>query len=103
MSDIEEKNNLKKDLVIYFSILSITGLIIFIHSLHLELIGIFLIVGLVLLEASILGYFFMHLMFKRKIIHILLLLTVVVFLSLIFWPEWDIGYSPRTPSDYRTN
>ncbi len=103
MSDIEEKSDFKRDILIYFSIIMMTGLIIFIHHLQLKLVGIMLIVGLAVTEASILAYFFMHLMTKRKTIHLLLLLTVIVFVSLIFWPAWDVGYSPRTPSDYRTN
>ncbi len=103
MSDIEEKSDFKRDILIYFSIIMMTGLIIFIHHLQLKLVGIMLIVGLAVTEASILAYFFMHLMTKRKTIHLLLLLTVIVFVTLIFWPAWDVGYSPRTPSDYRTN
>ena len=103
MSEHTEKSDFKKDLAIYFSIMAITGLVIFIHTLHLKLLGIMLIVSLVITEASILVYFFMHLMTKRKAIHLLLLLTIIVFVTLIFWPAWDVGYSPRTPSDYRTN
>ena len=104
MSDhLEEKNDLKRDILIYFSILAITGLIIFIHQLHLGLLGIMSIVALVVTEASILAYFFMHLMTKKRAIHFLLLLTIIVFVTLIFWPAWDVGYSPRTPSDYRVN
>ena len=103
MSEQLEKNDLKKDIIIYFSILLITSLIIFIHYLHLKLLGIALMVGLALTEAGILAYFFMHLMTKRRTIHLLLLLTAIAFVTLLFWPAWDIGYSPRTPSDYRIN
>lgn len=103
MSDHSEKTDFKRDILIYFSILALTGLIIFIHHLELKLFGIMLIVGLAITEASILAYFFMHLMTKKRAIHLLLLLTVIVFITLLFWPAWDVGYSPRTPSDYRTN
>ncbi len=103
MSDISEKSDFKKDIFIYFSILALTGCIIFIHHLQLKLLGIFLIVTVAITEASILAYFFMHLTTKRKTIHLLLLLTLIVFVTLVFWPAWDVGYSPRTPSDYRTN
>jgi caa(3)-type oxidase subunit IV len=85
---------------IYVIIVALTALIIGIHMLHLGMIGIVLIVLTAVTEASILAYFFMHLMTRKKTVHMVLLLTVVVFLSLLFWPAWDVAYSPRTPSEF---
>jgi caa(3)-type oxidase subunit IV len=93
----------KRDIRIYFTILILIGVILGIHLLHLGLLGIALIVLIAVMEASILAYYFMHLMTKRKTIHLVLLLTVVVFLTLIFWPAWDVAYSPRTPSEFINN
>ena len=90
----------KRDVLIYLSIIAMTGLILVIHHLHLGVLGIALIVMVAISEAAILAYFFMHLMTKKKTIHLVLLLTIVVFLSLLFWPAWDIAYSPRTPSEF---
>jgi len=85
---------------IYFSIIALTVLILGIHHLHLGTLGIALIVMGAISEATILVYFFMHLMTKKKTVHLVLLLTVIVFLTLLFWPAWDIAYSPRTPSEF---
>ena len=90
----------KRDIQIYFSILALTGVILFVHHLNLGVLGIALIVMVAMSEAAILGFFFMHLMTKKKTIHLVLLLTLIVFLSLLFWPAWDIAYSPRTPSEF---
>jgi len=49
-----------------------------------------------------LAFYFMHLMTKKKTIHLVLLLTVIVFVTLLFWPAWDVAYSPRTPSEFTT-
>ena len=93
----------KRDIQIYFTIIGLTALILLIHHLRLGALGIAFIVMMAMTEAVILGYFFMHLMTKKKTIHLVLLLTIIVFLSLLFWPAWDIAYSPRTPSEFITN
>jgi caa(3)-type oxidase subunit IV len=90
----------KRDIRIYLTIIALTGVILGIHHLHLGSLGITLIVLVAASEAVILGYFFMHLMTKKKTLHLVLLLTFVVFLNLLFWPAWDIAYSPRTPSEF---
>jgi hypothetical protein len=46
-----------------------------------------------------LAYYFMHLMTKKKTVHLVLLLTIIVFINLLFWPAWDVAYSPRTHSE----
>ncbi len=93
----------KRDILIYFAIIVLTGLIVGIHHLHLGVSGIAFIVLIAASEAAILAYFFMHLMTKKKTIHLVLLLTVIIFLSLLFWPAWDVAYSPRTPSEFTSN
>ena len=102
-----EKNphnsNPKKDLLIYFSIIALTALIVTIHFLHLGTMGIVLILFIAIFEAVILAFNFMHLINKGAIIYALLLLTVLFFLGLIFWPGWDISNSPRTSSEYTVN
>lgn len=103
MQDNSNHSNPQRDMLIYFSIICLTGLIIFIHHLHLKGIGIALIVSIAIFEASVLCYYFMHLETKRRAIHLLLLLTIIVFLGLIFWPAWDVGYSSRTPSEFTVN
>ena len=90
----------KRDLLIYFSIIAMTVLIIGISHIQLKVFGIFLIVSIACIEAGILAYYFMHLVAKKRAIHLVLLLTVVVFLNLLFWPAWDIAYSPRTHSEF---
>jgi len=103
---MEEHSNqpeFKRVREIYFAIIVLTGVILFIHHLNLGVLGIALIVMSAMTEAAILGYFFMHLMTKKKTIHLVLLLTVIVFLTLLFWPAWDIAYSPRTPSEFTQN
>jgi hypothetical protein len=97
---MEQNSEFKRDIIIYFSIIALTGMIVGISHLQLKTLGIFLIVPIACTEAGILGYYFMHLMTKKKTVHLLLLLTVIVFLSLLFWPAWDIVYSPRTPSEF---
>ncbi len=94
------QSEFKRDILIYFSIIAMTGLIVGISHLQLKIMGIFLIVPIACTEAIILAYYFMHLMTKKKTIHLVLLLTVVVFITLLFWPAWDVGYSPRTPSEF---
>ena len=102
---MEQKPNIsdfKRDIKIYFTIIAMTALILGIHHLNLGTWGIALIVLVAVSEATILGYFFMHLMTKKKTIHLVLLLTLIVFLSLLFWPAWDVAYSPRSPSEFTT-
>ena len=98
--DTRGSSEFKRDILIYFSIIALLGVIIFISHLHLGTIGIFCIIPMACLEACILAYYFMHLMTKKKTVHLILLLTVIVFLSLLFWPAWDVAYSPRTPSEF---
>lgn len=100
MEDTTHKDEFKRDMLIYFGIIALTGLIVGISHLHLGALGIWLIVPVACTEATILAYFFMHLMTKKKTIHLVLLLTVIVFIGLLFWPAWDIYYSPRTPSEF---
>jgi len=100
MEHNQEKSEFRRDLQIYFAIIALTGLVLGIHHLHLGTLGIALMVLVVMSEASILGYFFMHLMTKKKTIHLVLLLTLIVFVTLLFWPAWDVAYSPRTPSEF---
>ncbi len=100
MEHNSNQSDFKRDLIIYFSIIALTGLIVTISHLQLKLLGIFLIVPIACTEACILAYYFMHLMTKKKTIHLVLLLTLIVFLTLLFWPAWDIAYSPRTPSEF---
>jgi len=100
MDQKSNQSEFKRDINIYFTIIALTALILGIHHLQLGTIGIALIVMVAITEAVILGYFFMHLMTKKKTIHFVLLLTVVVFLTLLFWPAWDVAYSPRTPSEF---
>ena len=102
MEHNSQPDEFKRDILIYFSIIALLGLIIFISHLQLKTLGIYLIIPIACTEAGILGYYFMHLMTKKKTVHLVLLLTVVVFLSLLFWPAWDIAYSPRTPSEFTT-
>jgi len=102
MEQTPQKDDFKRDIRIYFTIIALIALILVIHHLHLGTLGIAFIVTIAIGEAAILGYFFMHLMTKKKTIHLVLLLTVIVFLSLLFWPAWDIAYSPRTPSEFTT-
>jgi caa(3)-type oxidase subunit IV len=94
------QSEFKRDMLIYFSIIVLTGLIVTISHFQLKELGIFLIVPIACTEAGILAYYFMHLMTKKKTVHLVLLLTVIVFISLLFWPAWDIAYSPRTPSEF---
>jgi len=100
MEDHLQKDEFKRDILIYFCIIAMTGLIVFISHLQLKVAGIFLIVPIAILEAGILGYYFMHLMTKKRTVHLILLLTVIVFVTLLFWPAWDVVYSPRTPSEF---
>jgi len=102
MEQHQEKDEFKRDLLIYFSIIAMTGLIVFIGQLHLKVLEFFLIVPIACFEAGILAFYFMHLMTKKKTIHLVLLLTVIVFVTLLFWPAWDVAYSPRTPSEFTT-
>jgi len=102
MEQNTNKPDFQRDIQIYFTIIVLTGVILFVHHLHLGMLGIALIVMVATSEACILGYFFMHLMTKKKTIHLVLLLTIIVFLSLLFWPAWDIAYSPRSPSEFTT-
>lgn len=102
MEQQSNQSEFKRDILIYCSIIAMTGLIVGISHLQLKVLGIFLIVPIACIEAGILAYYFMHLMTKKKTVHLVLLLTVIVFLSLLFWPAWDVAYSPRTPSEFTT-
>ncbi len=99
---MKESDEFKRDIQIYLGIIAMTGLIVLISHLQLHAWGIFLIVTIACAEAGTLAYFFMHLMTKRRTVHLLLLLTVVTFLTLLFWPAWDVFYSPRTRSEFTT-
>src|ERR1022692_4821140 len=98
--DTRGSSEFKRDIKIYFSIIALTGLIVFINHLQLKALGIWLIVPIACTEAGILAFYFMHLMTKKKTIHLILLLTLITFITLLFWPAWDIAYSPRTPSEF---
>src|ERR1700679_3968614 len=100
MEHNSNQSEFKRDLTIYFSIIALTGLIVTISHLKLKALGIYLIVPIACAEAGILAYYFMHLMTKKKTVHLILLLTAVVFITLLFWPAWDVAYSPRTPSEF---
>jgi len=100
MEHNSNQDEFKRDILIYFSIIVMTGLIIGINHLHLKVLGIYLIVPIACAEAGILGYYFMHLMTKKRTVHLILLLTVIVFINLLFWPAWDVAYSPRVPSEF---
>jgi len=100
MEQHSNETDFKRDILIYFTIIAMTGLIVGISHLQLGVRGIFLIVPIACIEASILAYYFMHLMSKKKTVHLVLLLTVIVFINLLFWPAWDVVYSPRTPSEF---
>jgi caa(3)-type oxidase subunit IV len=100
MEHNSNKSEFKRDIKIYFTIIALLCLILGIHHLNLGTLGISLIVLVAVSEATILGYFFMHLMTKKKTIHLVLLLTIIVFITLLFWPAWDVAYSPRTPSEF---
>lgn len=102
MQPNSDQLDFKRDILIYLSIIAMMGLIIFINHLQLKALGVFLIVPIAFAEAGILAYYFMHLMTKKKTVHLVILLTVIVFLNLLFWPAWDIAYSPRTPSELTT-
>ncbi|MDE2028001.1 MAG: hypothetical protein KGK03_10825 [Candidatus Omnitrophica bacterium] len=99
----QQPSELKRDLLIYGIVIVLLCVILTINHLHLGVPGIVLIILVACCEAGILAYFFMHLAGKKKTLHMLLLLTIVVFLSLLFWPVWDILYSPRTPSEFTVN
>ena len=100
MAQAPQQSEFKRDILIYLGIICLTALIVTISHLRLKALGVVLIVTIAMGEASIVGYYFMHLMTKKKTIHLVLFLTFVVFLSLLFWPAWDIVYSPRTPSEF---
>jgi len=95
-----QPDNLKNDLKIYFTIIALLAVVLTINHLQLGALGIALIVIIAAIEATVLAYFFMHLVTKKKTIHLLLLLTIIVFVTLLFWPAWDVFYSPRTPSEF---
>ncbi len=103
MEQSSNQSEFKKELFIYFIIIALTALIVEINYLRMGLLGIVLIVTVAIIEASILCYHFMHLMSKKKTIHLVILLTAIVFVTLLFWPAWDIFYSPRTLSEYSIN
>ncbi len=103
MEQQSQASEFKRDIIIYLTIIALTGLIVLISHLQLKLLGIVLIVSIATFEACILGFYFMHLMTKKKTIHLILLLTVIVVVSLLFWPAWDIAYSPRTHSEFVTH
>ena len=99
----QDTSEFKRDILIYFTVIFLTATIIGISYLRLGNWGIALMVAIATFEVVMVGYYFMHLMTKKKTIHLVLLLTVIVFINLLFWPAWDVLYSPRTPSDYRVN
>jgi hypothetical protein len=99
MTDIPESNS-KKEYIVFGGVVCTTAAIIGISFLHLHMLGIALIVILACAEAVVLAYAFMHLKSKKQTLQILLLLTLVAFFSLLFWPAWDIAYSPRENSEY---
>ncbi len=100
---MEHKNDLKQDMMIYFVIIALTGGIIGISYLKLKTFGMLAIIGVASFEVAVVGYYFMHLMTKKKTIHIVLSLTFLFFLNLLLWPAWDIAYSPRPASEYTVN
>ncbi|MBF0504386.1 MAG: hypothetical protein HQL14_04705 [Candidatus Omnitrophica bacterium] len=99
---MEQRSEFKRDIAIYLGIICLTALIVTINHLRLKSLGMVLILTIASCEALIVGYYFMHLMTKKKTIHLILFLTFVVFLSLLFLPAWDIANSPRTPSEFTT-
>jgi len=103
MTENSDQSEFKKDILVYVGIVCLIGFIVFISHLHLKLLGITMIVTVALAEALLVGYYFMHLMTKKKTIHLVLFLTFVIFLFLLIWPAWDIADSPRVPSPYVTN
>lgn len=100
---MEQKSDFKHEIMIYFSILVLTAGIVGISYLKLQSFGMFVILAVASFEVAVVGFYFMHLMTKKKTIHIILSLTFLFFLNLLLWPAWDIAYSPRPASEYTVN
>ncbi|MBF0490103.1 MAG: cytochrome C oxidase subunit IV family protein [Candidatus Omnitrophica bacterium] len=103
MNSTHKKTDSSKDILIYIGMICLTALIVGISHLKLGALGIALIVLIACFEVGLVGFYFMHLMTKKKTIHLILFFTFIFFLSLLFWPAWDILFSPRTPSEYSVN
>lgn len=96
----EQHSDPKNDKKIFIAVLLTTAVIITIGLMRLGTIGIILMVTLATIEVVVMAYNFMHLKTRRKTVHLLLILTIIVVVGLLFWPAWDILYSPRQHSDY---
>ena len=74
----------KQYLSIFISLIIFTAVSVYVHSLHLNpALSITFILSLAFLQAALSVCYFMHLISERKTIYIVLIFTVIFFLSMI--------------------
>jgi len=88
----DSHSDIKKDLGIFLAFIVVTLLIAAVNFKTPRL-GITLM--LLVVEAGLIVYYFAHLIANKKAVLMLLALTLVLAVSIIFWPGWDIIYSTR--------
>jgi hypothetical protein len=89
---IAQPHGIKKDLMIFIGFILLTVSIAVINLGRPRLI---LTLPLLVVEAGLITYYFSHLIGHRKSVFLLLLLTLILVGSLLFWPGWDYSYSTR--------
>ena len=83
--DIQKE--IKKHLVIYLLLLLLTAVNFFLSRMHLSAVQTLIgVLSIALLQGSLVACYFMHLMSEKKIIHFVLLLTIIFFGVLLSLP-----------------
>jgi hypothetical protein len=89
---ITQHRSIKKDIMIFVAFIALTLLI---AAVNLGKPRLTVTIPLLFLEGALIFYYFTHLVSRQKAVIFVLLLTVVLVVSLLFWPGWDFFYSTR--------
>ena len=83
----EIQKEVKKHIAIYGLLLLLTAVNFFLSRMHLSavqtLTGVLLIASI---QGSLVACYFMHLISEKKLIHFFLILTIIGFITLLFFP-----------------
>ena len=94
------QKEIRKYLLVFAVLLSLTLMNVFISRLHLNItLTIIIVLSVAALEASLVACQLMHLISEEKLIYSFLVLTVIFFVFALFIPLWGI-FNPITGSTH---
>ena len=105
------QKDVRKYIVVFAALAALTLITVAVSYLHLEIIAaVTLALVIASIKGSLVACYFMHLISEKRLIYIVLILTVVFFLGLLLLPlagHWDAqvgikftGHSEQHPADH---